>query len=259
MGIDAGRHIAFYCPDMNNDCLPSFPEIRDWMNRHRELMILVITAAISLIAIQYYVRGGGFADHLSGIMATTGWTGQLQRLVCWAMGSVFFYLCLPMIVLCCCGRSISKCGWTIQGLSSHWKTYLALFIPVSIAVILVSSRADFQANYPFLSTPANWPELLIWEICYITQFIALEFFFRGFMVLGLRKHVGNTAAVLIMLLPYVMIHFGKPLLETCGALIAGAVLGLLSLRNGSMAGGACLHVMVAVQMDLFALIRKGWF
>lgn len=244
---------------MNEERLPTFPEIKGWLAQHRELVAIVGTAAISLIGIQYYVRAGGFATHMSSVTPATEWSPPLQRLVCWALGSVFFYLCLPMIVLWSCRRSGRECGWTVRGLADHWVSYLILFIPVSVAVVIVSGRADFLANYPFLHHPANWQELLIWELCYIAQFIALEFFFRGFMVLGLRKHVGDIAAVLIMLLPYVMIHFGKPLLETCGALIAGAVLGLLALRTGSMAGGACLHAMVAVQMDLFALSRKGWF
>ena len=79
------------------------------------------------------------------------------------------------------------------------------------------------------------------------------------MVHGLRPRVGSTGEVLVMLLPYVMIHFGKPFLETCGAVIAGAVLGFMSLRTGSIGGEAILHVMVAVEMDMLALAKKGWF
>ena len=37
----------------------------------------------------------------------------------------------------------------------------------------------------------------------------------------------GSHAIFVMVVPYVMIHFGKPMLETVGAIIAGVVLGLL--------------------------------
>jgi uncharacterized protein len=57
--------------------------------------------------------------------------------------------------------------------------------------------------------------------------------------------------------PYCMIHFSKPLPEALGAIVAGVVLGTLSLRTGSILGGAMLHVAVAVTMDVLALARKA--
>tara|TARA_B100000676_G_scaffold135139_1_gene134049 strand:+ start:54 stop:248 length:195 start_codon:yes stop_codon:yes gene_type:complete len=62
---------------------------------------------------------------------------------------------------------------------------------------------------------------------------------------GVNRTLGPVSAVLVMLFPYLMIHFDKPPLETCGALIAGVVLGVLSLRTGSTSGGAGLHIAVA--------------
>jgi uncharacterized protein len=234
-------------------------EFVDWLRTIRQLVAIVTTAAASLIAIRYFVNGGAFAGYLTAVFPLAGLSADLQRLICWAAGSVLFYFIIPATVLMAGGKTICECGWNIRGFGRHWLTYCILFLPVAGAVALVSGRADFLASYPFLRFPADWREFIVWECCYVAQFIALEFFFRGFLVLGLREHTGPTAAVVIMLLPYVMIHFGKPCLETCGALIAGVALGFLSLRTGSIAGGAILHVMVAVQMDLFALARKGWF
>jgi len=53
--------------------------------------------------------------------------------------------------------------------------------------------------------------------------------------------------------PYVMIHFPKPYLEACGAIVAGVVLGSLSMRTGSIWAGFLIHSTVAVLMDLLAL------
>jgi hypothetical protein len=60
-----------------------------------------------------------------------------------------------------------------------------------------------------------------------------------------------------MIVPYAMIHFGKPLAECLGSVIAGVALGTLSLRTGSIYGGVAVHCAVAWSMDLFALHQTG--
>lgn len=244
---------------MADEQLISRAQLFAWIRRQRELIIVVLTSAVSLIAMQYYVKSGVFGGQITGLVGASGWSDDLNRLVRWATGCVGCYLLLPVGVLLLLGRSPRTYGLNVDGLTRHWKTYALLFLPVGLGVALASGLPGFQSSYPFLHQPLDWRELLIWELCYTSQFFALEFFFRGFMVHGLRPHLGSTGAVLVMLLPYVMIHFGKPFLETCGALIAGAILGFLSLRTGSIAGGAILHILVAVEMDLLALLRKGWF
>jgi hypothetical protein len=54
-----------------------------------------------------------------------------------------------------------------------------------------------------------------------------------------------------------MIHFAKPLPETIGSAITGLVLGTLSLRTQSIAGGIGVHVAVAWSMDLLSLWQRG--
>jgi membrane protease YdiL (CAAX protease family) len=61
------------------------------------------------------------------------------------------------------------------------------------------------------------------------------------------------------MIPYVMIHFGKPLPETLGAIIAGLVLGHLALKSRSVWLGIATHVIVATSMDFAALLRRGYF
>ncbi|HVJ80534.1 MAG TPA: hypothetical protein VNC50_05645 [Planctomycetia bacterium] len=63
---------------------------------------------------------------------------------------------------------------------------------------------------------------------------------------------------MMMTLPYCMIHFGKPLLETMASIGAGLILGGLSLKTRSIWLGAALHVYVAWLMDALALYRKGF-
>jgi arylsulfatase A-like enzyme len=55
-----------------------------------------------------------------------------------------------------------------------------------------------------------------------------------------------------MVVPYCMIHFGKPFLETMAAIVAVVVLGTLSMKTRSIWSGFLIHVSVAVSMDIFS-------
>jgi membrane protease YdiL (CAAX protease family) len=60
-----------------------------------------------------------------------------------------------------------------------------------------------------------------------------------------------------MVVPYCMIHFGKPFLEALAAIAAGIVLGTLALKTRSIWCGVLIHVSVAISMDVAALVQRG--
>jgi membrane protease YdiL (CAAX protease family) len=66
----------------------------------------------------------------------------------------------------------------------------------------------------------------------------------------------GSAAIFAMAVPYCMIHYGKPYLETNGAIVAGVVLGSLALKTRSIYAGFLVHITVAFSMDFLALWRR---
>jgi membrane protease YdiL (CAAX protease family) len=111
----------------------------------------------------------------------------------------------------------------------------------------------FRETYPFYRMAnRSYLDLVLWEGMYALQFVSLEFFFRGFLLKGLRPALGANA-IFVMLVPYCMIHFTKPLPETFAAIGAGLVLGTLAMRTRSIWGGVLIHIGVAASMDLLAL------
>jgi hypothetical protein len=85
--------------------------------------------------------------------------------------------------------------------------------------------------------------------------VGLEIFFRGFWLRAMRGF--GAAAIWSMIVPYSMIHYGKPYLEACGAMVGGAVLGSLAMRTRSIYAGLLVHATVALLMDVLALQRRG--
>ncbi|TMQ14771.1 MAG: CPBP family intramembrane metalloprotease [Deltaproteobacteria bacterium] len=128
-----------------------------------------------------------------------------------------------------------------------------LFAAVLPAVAIASTTQAFRHTYPFYRLAnRSYADLVIWEALYALQFLSLEFFFRGFILHGLRPALGANA-VFVMLVPYCMIHYHKPLRETLGAIGAGLILGTLAMRTRSIWGSVLLHIGVATTMDVLAL------
>jgi len=185
---------------------------------------------------------------------------SLQAGVTWAAVTSLLFLVVPLgIVLFAHREAPASIGWRSRGFLRHLGVYLVLFLAMVPAVLFAASRKDFSATYPFVpAARSDLQTFLIWEACYLAQFWALEAFFRGYLLFTLERVVGRLA-VFVMVVPYCMIHFHKPMLEALGAVAAGVILGLLALRYRSWYGGAVLHSLVAVTMDALAVHSAGLF
>jgi hypothetical protein len=147
-------------------------------------------------------------------------------------------------------------GLRVRGFREHAWIYLLCLVVVIPTLVVVSYTPDFSRYYPMYPGAArSWVDFWIWEAVYVGQFLGIEVFFRGFWLRGAR--VLGAGAIFAMMVPYVMIHFPKPYLEACGAIVAGVVLGSLSMKTGSIWAGFLIHSTVAILMDLLALHHSG--
>jgi membrane protease YdiL (CAAX protease family) len=146
-------------------------------------------------------------------------------------------------------------GLRTRGFLSHAWIY-ALCVAVMVPLLLVVSRQpDFLAYYPMYRLAGrSWMDFAVWEMAYIGQFFTLEIFFRGFWLRTMRTF--GSGAIWSMVVPYCMVHYGKPYLEACAAVVAGVVLGSLAMRTRSIYAGFLVHGTVAVLMDVLALDRR---
>lgn len=187
-----------------------------------------------------------------------GWL-ELWNLGYWALWRVFGFFVLPLIAIAVHPRlRLREMGFSVAGFGRHIRLYVVLTVPVLAAVVVVSHTESYSTYYPFYTQAhRSLFDFAVWEALYIAQFFSLEFFFRGFMLQPLRRCMGS-GAIFAMMLPYVMIHFGKPMTECFAAIIAGVVLGTLAMRTRSIWAGFLIHVTVALAMDLAAIWQTHW-
>jgi membrane protease YdiL (CAAX protease family) len=184
---------------------------------------------------------------------------DLALLSYWASWRVVGFLIIPALAVALHpGLRRRPLGLSLRGFKDHIWIYGALFVPVLVAVFAVSFTEEFSTYYPFyVNAHRSLFDFAVWEAFYIAQFFSLELFFRGFMLQPLRRSMGSSA-IFAMMVPYVMIHIGKPMLECFGAVIAGVVLGTLAMRTRSIWAGFLIHVSVALSMDLLAIWQVHW-
>jgi hypothetical protein len=148
-------------------------------------------------------------------------------------------------------------GFRLGGITTHLPIYGLMYLAMLPVLIWVSSFNSFLEYYPFYSRAVEGGAgFWLYELGYALQFVGVEAFFRGFMTFGLLPRFG-ALSVVVMTVPYTMIHFAKPMPEAFAAIVAGLALGTLAVRSRSFVAGIFLHVGVAVTMDILVLARLG--
>jgi membrane protease YdiL (CAAX protease family) len=133
-------------------------------------------------------------------------------------------------------------------------TLILLIAPVALAIVwLASADQRFLDTYPFYGGD-GW-SLILFEAAYGATFVALEFFFRGFLVFAGQPVLG-VHAVPVMAFAYCLLHLGKPMPEAVSSLIGGLILGYLALRLRSILAGVVAHLTIAWGMDASVLSRS---
>jgi Type II CAAX prenyl endopeptidase Rce1-like len=148
-------------------------------------------------------------------------------------------------------------GLGLRGLARHaW--IAAALLAVALPLVWVASRdARFNALYPsYRDAGRSGLDLLLWEVLYLGHFLALEIFFRGWLLSMLRGL--GSAAIFALTVPYCMLHYvGKPYTEAMLSIAAGVALGSLAARTRSVWLGFVVHATTALTMDVLALAHSG--
>jgi len=235
---------------------------RDWLRPQRAasptaLAGLLVVIALSLVAHKYGAKGHVFNALFGDWLEGTEYRLLAKKL--WWNWVVTLSFAVPPFLYAryVLGESMADLGMRVGDLRKHWPIYgvaLGLMLPV---LFIISVDPGFQQQYPmYKDAHLGWEHLLLWELSYAAQFVALELLFRGVLIVPFARRVG-ALSVAFAALPYCMLHFGKPLPETIASVFAGLFLATMALRSRSYLGGIAVHVGVAWSMDLLAMWRRG--
>jgi uncharacterized protein len=213
-------------------------------------VVALVYCALILVVMEYALIPGRFEALWEGFGIGEWMTPTLTGGLGWVAGCWVGFLIIPIFIIKLSGGDLKNFGFHTKDFFSHLKIYIGFFILMLPLVYMASRQDSFRQVYPFIPEASrSLSHFMIWEIGYVSQFFCLEFFFRGYLLYTLEKESHHWMAIATMVVPYAMIHFHKPMLETFGAIGAGLILGHFSLKYRSWLGGAILHSLVAVSMD----------
>ncbi len=140
------------------------------------------------------------------------------------------------------------------------KSYLLMLLIMVPVIVLASTQNDFLQVYPkaklLHQIPLNsWTDkwqYVVFELCYGLDFVSIEFFFRGFLILALLRICGLHCIIPVACF-YCTIHLGKPMGEAISSFFGGTLLGIVAYNTRSIWGGLLVHLGIAWMMEI-----GGW-
>jgi len=175
----------------------------------------------------------------------------------WYSADGFLMLIVPLILIpIFLKKKPSDFGFVI----GDWKFGLkstVLFIAVMLPVLWISSGSEsFAKTYPQggMFVRENIGVLLYYELFVGFYMLAWEFFWRGYMLFGLKEKFGYYA-IFIQMVPFFILHRGKPDIETFASIFAGLILGVQAWRARSFIYCFIVHWSVMIFVDIVSVLR----
>jgi hypothetical protein len=228
----------------------------------RRTVAVFVIGTVLLVVFHYFGRPdfyrGSFLEDAwrPNFEAALGRHAAMAGYLYWGAASLVLRVAIPLAIVAFAFRErLADYGWKWRGQLAHVPTYAALYLAMLPLILWAATLPSFQAKYPFYRGAADGGATFwLYELSYGAQFMGVENFFRGFLLFALFRKFGYNA-LFIVAIPYVMVHFGKPLPEVFGALGAAIILGVLALRAGSCVLGIALHWAVGITMDVLAIAK----
>jgi hypothetical protein len=151
--------------------------------------------------------------------------------------------------------------WGLTAKNFNASPYFIMLVIMVPLIAFASTQHDFLSAYPkYKQVGFIYPHVKnkdwvngLYELSYGIDFITIETFFRGFLIIAFVKYVGPYAIVPAAVF-YCSIHFGKPLLECISSYFGGMLLGIVAWQTQSILGGLIVHLGIAWMMETGSFI-----
>ncbi len=161
--------------------------------------IILVSCAVLLTFQEYYGTHREFAKWFPPKAGDQYY--QLKSFAWWSGWRVTTYLLLPMLIIKLTRQRLRDYYISLRNFGKHLPIYVVLFLLVLPFVYGASRSPAFYHAYPFYKLANRSAfDFWAWEVLYALQFLSLEFFFRGFLLQGLRRAMGS-AAIFVMVVP----------------------------------------------------------
>jgi uncharacterized membrane protein YhdT len=212
-------------------------------------VLLLAAPAIFALKITFDEVASYLTQHL-----TVPWNGYWYKVLDWPLKLLVVFILVTAI------WQLGRFGKPVAGLQAkgfNVQPYLLLLLAMVPLIAFAATQDDFLRTYPKMQridgieqyVQHTFPWKGLYELSYGIDFVTIEFFFRGFLILAFARYAGKQA-ILPVAAFYCSIHFGKPLFECITSYFGGIILGAVVFNTRSIWGGLIVHLGIAWLMEL---------
>jgi uncharacterized protein len=187
------------------------------MRENRSEAVIITTATLALVLENYY----------------TIWNEWFSNLL--------FFAVLPLFSIVVILRRNPLDFGLRFGKPKVWIFHVVVFCLIAwLTLYLVTTNESLLEYYKI--------EEFSFTGYFLTTFASLaatEFIFRGFLLFGLQDKFG-ASSIFIQTIPFVLVHLGKPDLETLSTILTGVYFGYICYRGRSYWPAFIVHMFINV-------------
>lgn len=221
----------------------------------RKVIIIFISVAVIQTISWYYTSRNFFRINFFSYFQNDA-NVYLYEYLYWFVGDFFtLFILIVLIIKFILKENLKDYGIILGDFKVGLEFSFIFFLIMLPAIWIFSAAPEFSEKYPHLqSTRNSWGIFFIYESGMLLYMISWEFIWRGFMLFGLKSKFGYYS-VLIQMIPFVILHNGKPVPETFGAIAGGVALGVLALRTNSIFYCILTHMGIMFTIDIISTLR----
>ncbi len=157
--------------------------------------------------------------------------------------SFLLYGIVPLVCLCMLTRkSPLRLGLGL-GDVRFWLPASLLYLTVALPILFWgATQSSSVASFYSPENDIDWGRYLLGTTLYM---LGWEYLFRGFLIEGLRKDM-KEGAILLQMIPFTLLHLGKPEVEVYSCIVSGLVWGYICYRGKSFWPAFLMHMTVNV-------------
>jgi membrane protease YdiL (CAAX protease family) len=161
------------------------------------------------------------------------------------LSSLIYFAVLPILTIVALRRNPLDFGLRL-GNFKVWGFYVVVTLIVALPILYIASRIPVFTRYytmPQFNVVKYIPETIVY-------LLAWEFIFRGFLLFGLKDKL-REGSILVQMVPFVLVHFGKPEMETISTILTGLYFGYVSYRGNSYWPAFIIHLFINIVFVVF--------
>lgn len=229
--------------------------VLEFDRRDVESYVILISAPLLLLSYWHFGSSAAFGKFFPGL-ATDPDYDYYSRIYQFVSFFVLLFIVPLLYVKIGMRKSLYDFGFGL-GDTAFGVKFCLIALPLLVVpmVVLAATMPDVRSEYPLSKLLLGRPDLVLqYELMYVVcYYLAWEFFFRGFILFGLKDKFGNMNAVLIQTISSALIHLGKPNAEMFGSILGGIIFGALALRTRSFWYVFILHASIGVLTDIYII------